>query len=161
MGHVDPVRPGHDQPRHSQRLRWILDSLAILAPGTVLMAPCPLAFLVGPDSVEDPRFIPILDPVRVGRRLILFEVARKRALEAGIRLAVRGTAGEADGFDLRMVSADRIGECPGGGTPLVCIDIATPDQLSAARSAGAEWLAGPAVAPPLRIAPVDISRLRR
>jgi hypothetical protein len=159
MGHLDLTPPGHDRHRHSQRLRWILDSLAILAPDTVLMAPCPLSFLVAPDFCWDRRLVPILDPVRLGRRLDLFDLARQVATEREARLALRGgTLADGDGFDFWVLEADRLGG--GGDIAVVCHDVATPEQLEAAAPT-AEWVAGPAVAAPLRIAPVELSRLRR
>src|SRR5690606_41231293 len=70
--------------------------------------------------------------------------------------------GPIDGFSAVVVTPDT---APADLTKpqglLIAADIASDDDLTWARAIGADLLEGPAVAEPMRVAPVDLSRLRR
>lgn len=149
-------------------IQWTMRALHVLAPATFLAAPLTPACLdevVSSESPEHPgdRLLPILEAARTGHRLQELTATRQRAAEAGLRVAVTGhRLGSADGFDAAVVERrTAAGELKLGTCRLLIVRGAdTPEDLAWAEQIGATLVAGRAVAEPIRVAPIDVSRIR-
>ncbi len=151
-------------------ITWTVRALDVLAPAAFLAAPMTTSCLEsiltdGPSGdLRVARLLPILEAARTGRRLSDLVRVRDRARAAGMRVAVTGhRLATADAFDAvvvdrRTAALDlRLGSCR-----LVIADrILSPGDVAWAETMGARLLAGPAVADPIRVAPIDVSRLQR
>jgi hypothetical protein len=150
-------------------IRWTVDALAVLAPGAFLAAPITAEALIAPHADESlgglgRHLMPILESARVGGRLVLLEAAREKARALELRCAVGGhRVASARGFDAVVI------EPPRAATKVVMDDcrlliaggLKTATDVGWARDVGADLIQGEAVAEPLRVAPVDVSRLQR
>lgn len=149
-------------------IQWTLRALDVLAPATFLAAPLAPACLDEVISKESPehtsdRLLPILEAARTGRRLKELSATRQRAGAAGLRVAITGhRLGSADGFDAAVVERKTAaGELKLGTCRLLIVRGAdTPEDLAWAEQVGATLVAGRAVAEPIRVAPIDVSRIR-
>lgn len=150
-------------------IRWTVDALTVLAPGAFLAAPITAEALAAPLADESlggfgRHLMPILESARVGGRLVLLEAAREKARALGLRCAVGGhRIASARGFDAVVVDPARaattvaMGDC----RLLIATGLKTAADVGWARDVGADLIQGDAVAEPLRVAPVDVSRLQR
>lgn len=151
-------------------IQWTLRALDVLAPATFLAAPltpaCLDVVMSGESSEEQTsdRLLPILEAARTGRRLQELAATRQRAGKAGMRVAVTGhRLGSADGFDAAVVERQtaaaelKLGTC----RLLIVQGADTPEDLAWAQQIGATLVAGRAVAEPIRVAPIDVSRIRK
>lgn len=150
-------------------IRWTVTALGVLAPGAFLAASITGETLVS-DRAEQAlgsfgrHLMPILEPARVGRRLEGLEKARETVRTLGMRCAVGGQrVRSAAGFDALVVDPARaaatmaMGDC----RLLIATRLDTPADLDWAHRQGADLIGGRAIAEPLRVAPVDVSRLQR
>ena len=150
-------------------VRWTLEALAVLAPGTFLVTPLSPQALLDPEAEpaigeSADRLLPVLESARVGARRRLLDEAVAAARELGLRCALGGhRVTSAAGFDAVVVRpATAAAELRLDGCPLLIgADLTSREHLRWAVAAGAGLVDGPAVAEPLRMAPVDVSRLQR
>lgn len=150
-------------------LRWTQQAAASLVPGAFLAAPVSAETIVWEgfaDAIRglERQILPILEPGRVGRRQALVRRALERAHHCGIRVGVGGhRVRSAVGFSALVVSPETAAEVVPTAPHrlLIATGLSTSESLDWARSIGAALIEGPAVAEPIRLAPVDVSRLRR
>lgn len=150
-------------------IEWTLRALDVLAPATFLAAPLTPACLdevTSNDSAEraTERLLPILEAARTGCRLQELTAARERAGRAGMRVAVTGhRLRSADGFDAAVVERQTAASALSLGTCrlLIVRGVDTPEDLAWAERLGATLVAGRAVAEPIRVAPIDVSRIQK
>lgn len=161
--------PFADHTAEMAWVRWTLDALEVLAPGTFLATPLSAEALRSSDlgaSLGDRRrqLMPILEPARVGRRRSELLAALESARDLGIRCAAGGNrVHSAAGFDALVVTPRNaahsvsMGDC----RLLIATDLRTEREVEWARTCGATLVEGEVIADPLRVAPVDVSRLRQ
>ncbi|HLU31061.1 MAG TPA: hypothetical protein VK088_04825 [Acidimicrobiia bacterium] len=150
-------------------IRWTLQALGVLDPHAFLaacvsheaMSHADLHRVVDGESRR--RLLAVVEAARVGRRRYELDVALRRMHLLGIKAAVMGQRVAAtEGFHAVVVTP---GTAPADlGQPeglLIVAGIATDQDLEWARSIGADLLEGPSIGEPVRVAPVDLSRLRR
>lgn len=150
-------------------IRWTLRALDVLAPATFLavpLTPACLDELMSAGSPTNPkdRLLPILETARVGSRLRELRAVRQRAAGAGMRVAVTGhRLASADGFDAAVVErrTAAVELKPGTCRLIIVRGVDTPDDLTWADQVGATLVSGKAVAEPIRVAPIDVSRIRQ
>lgn len=149
-------------------IQWTLRALDVLAPATFLAAPLTPARLNDlissglPEHASD-RLLPILEAARTGRRLQELTATRRLAGRAGMRVAITGhRLSSADGFDAAVVERGTAADELKLGTCRLQIvrGVDTPQDLAWAVQRGATLVAGRAVAEPIRVAPIDVSRIR-
>lgn len=186
LGHIvlGPLVPIHDEgpvgyigrlERHSgdpdkelSTISWTLQALEVLNPDAFLAAP------ISPDTVATAsfaailaprrqRFVPVLEAARVGRRMAEVGETLRRLHELGFQAAVSGhRISSVGGFDALVVTPRTAAvEFEANAGTLIVIDVASAPDLDWASSRGAALIEGPAVADPIRVAPVDLSRLQR
>lgn len=161
--------PFADHAAEMAWVRWTLEALEVLAPQTFLATPLSVGALRSSDlgaslGERRQRLMPILEPARVGRRRSELRAALESARDLGIRCAVGGNrVHSAAGFDALVVTprtaahSVSMGDC----RLLIAADLRTEREVEWARACGARLMEGDAVADPLRVAPVDVSRLRQ
>ncbi|HSJ35369.1 MAG TPA: hypothetical protein VLB85_09975 [Acidimicrobiia bacterium] len=150
-------------------IRWTVTALGVLAPGAFLAASINGETLVSAQAQETlggfgRHLMPILEPARVGRRLEELGKARVTARNLGMPCAIGGQrVRSAAGFDALVVEPARAAATIAmGGCPLlIATRLDTQADLDWARRQGANLIGGRAIAEPLRVAPVDVSRLQR
>lgn len=151
------------------RVTWTLRALGALSPSAFLAAPLTtacLASLISGDATSgwrQGRLLPILESARTGRRLADLSSAREAARRAGLRVALTGhRIAWARGFDAIVVdhAAASIDLRREGSQLLIASGICSPGDVTWAERIGADLMAGPDVADPIRVAPVDVTRLR-
>jgi hypothetical protein len=149
-------------------LRWTLQALQVLAPEAFLVAELAIASVYDPsferlirDTGRD-RLLPALTQARVGRRLAEVTGARRMLQGLGMRVAVAGhrirRVGE---FDALVITPPFAVDSQCSGELLIATGLSSPDHLTQAEARGADFVEGNAVAEPIRVAPVDLKRLRR
>lgn len=161
--------PFADHAAEMAWVRWTLEALEVLAPQTFLATPLSVGALRSSDlgaslGERRQRLMPILEPARVGRRRRELRAALESARDLGIRCAVGGNrVHSAAGFDALVVTprtaahSVSMGDC----RLLIAADLRTEREVEWARACGARLMEGDALADPLRVAPVDVSRLRQ
>ncbi len=169
-GYLARISSRHTDPAEElATLRWTLRALGVLDPGAFLAACVSAEAMSHPDlhrAVDGEsrrRLLAVVEAARGGRRRQELDVALRRMHLLGMKAAVMGhRVGPIDGFSAVVVTPDT---APADLTKpqglLIAADIASDDDLTWARAIGADLLEGPAVAEPMRVAPVDLSRLRR
>ncbi|SRR5690606_20555972 len=169
-GYLARISSRHTDPSEElATLRWTLRALGVLDPQAFLaacvsaeaMAHADLHRVVDGESRR--RLLAVVESARVGRRRHELEVALRRMHLLGIKAAVTGQrVGATDGFHAVVATpgtaAADLGEPEG---LLIAAEISCEEDLHWARRIGADLLEGAAVAEPVRVAPVDLSRLRR
>ncbi|MFP3914274.1 MAG: hypothetical protein ACLFWM_05320 [Actinomycetota bacterium] len=158
-----------DPVEELESVRWTCRAVEVLDPDSFVMIEISTRAALHPslpDRLADtpPDLIfPVLERGRVGRRLAQMHQARETLERQGLRVAVTGhRIASVGGFDLLVVSPRTAGaDLDTGGRPLLVRDARTGKDLAWARDMGASLVEGPAVADPLKVAPVDLSRLRR
>lgn len=150
-------------------VRWTLQALEILAPEAFL-----LVFLSTP-GVLHPEFRRILERVgcrpllvaleaaRMGRRRAELHRATGRVREAGHQVAVWGhRLVSATGFDALIVTPRSAAvSLHRSAEPLMALGVDTQEDLDWAMRNGAVLMSGEIVGKPVKVAPVDLQRLRR
>lgn len=144
-------------------LNWALEAMTHLNPEAAMFTAIPPEIVVSdPFRTLAPHratLIPIVDPGRVGRRRLLGERALETAKSLGMSVLVGGhrphRQGGADGI------AAVAGRLPAGVNPTLVIGIGCSEHAHDAQSCGSRYLGGPWIADPIRLAPVDVSALRR
>lgn len=170
VGYVSRLRQSGDDPNGELAiLRWTAQALRVLAPDAFLLAFASTPALSSPEAEhvlpEEVRcsIVPVLEAARMGRRRTELELARANARRLGIRVGVAGHRVSSVGdFDALVVSprtaATRLDT---SGRPLVVVDVDTAADLIWAKEQGADLMEGRAVGEALKVAPVDLRRLRR
>lgn len=170
-GFLDCSATRPDEPRAElTRLRWTLDALDALSPGAFLLAPLSAEAILSDDltfalsDLERGRLIPVLEPGRMGRRESTVAEAVARARSVGLRVAAGGPRTRSGaGFDGLVVACDRAATDidTDGCEFVVASGLGDRGDIDWARGIGAGVGEGPALAEPLRVAPVDVKRLGR
>lgn len=166
-GYLTEFGPDDDVDAELANLRWTLQALAVLDPDAFLTAAVSAQAMSDPRVEEitrdGPAFMPILEAARMGRRRQELEAAVADLSRLGIPAAVGGSRiRSAEGFAAMVVTpAQAPVELELHGGQLIVTGVETERDLAWAVDAGANLVGGPAVAEPVRMAPVDLSRLRR
>lgn len=150
-------------------LAWTLKALEVLAPSAFLAAFLSTEAIIAPvladrlNRESRRRLLPVIEPARVGGRVTTQVRAMQRARDLGLRVAAGGhRVRSGKGFDAVFVSR------PTAATEVVlhscrlvvATELSTADDLDWAGEIGASLIEGPVVSDPIRVAPVDVSRLR-
>lgn len=150
-------------------IRWTLQALELLAPDAFLLTNVSAPALAHPRLEEElgpafgRPFLPALEHARMGWRKAEMDTAVANAGRLGLRVAVRGHRLQStDGFAAAVVNRKSagIGLRP-GDSELIVTDVASQADAQWAVDMGANLIEGPAVGDPIRVAPVDLNRLRR
>lgn len=150
-------------------IRWTLQALEVLAPEAFLLT-FPSATALAHSGLEEELghalgrpFLPALEVARMGRRRAELEKAAANARRLGLRLAVWGhRISSAGDFDALVVARRTAGTfLDPGDKPLIVTDITSSTDSRWATELGASMVEGAAVGDPIKVAPVDLNRLRR
>jgi len=167
-GYLTEIEPlDEDVAAELNSLQWTLQALAVLDPETFLTAAVSAEAMAHPRLEEvtsdGPAFMPILAGARIGQRRQELEAALANLERLGIPTAVGGpriTSGA--GFAAIVTTpATAAVELERHGAQLIVVEVTTPEELEWTEKVGANLVGGPAVADPVRMAPVDLSRLSR
>lgn len=170
VGYVAHLEEVHDDVgRELGTIRWTLQALQVLAPDAFLLTfPSPTALsspalemTLGRGVRRSVLFA--LEAARVGRRRAELQRAVANARRLGVRLAVTGhRLSSSAGFDTIVVRPRTAAIClDPAGKRLIVLDVASDWELGWARQEGAALMEGEAIGEPLKVAPVDLNRLRR
>ena len=112
---------------------------------------------------DGPAFMPILEGARLGKRRTELEAAMANLGRLSIPTAVGGSRiSSGEGFAAIVTTPSTAAvELERHGAQLIVVGVASARDLMWAKRVGANLIGGPAVAEPVRMAPVDLSRLRR
>lgn len=169
-GYLARISSRHTDPAEElSTLRWTLQALGVLDPRAFLAA-CVSAEAMAHadvhrvvDGESRRRLLVVVEAARVGRRREELDVALRRMHLLGVKAAIMGQRVAAtDGFHAVVVTPGTAATDLGQpDAMLIVTDIASAEDLAWAQEIGADLLEGPAVAEPVRVAPVDLNRLRR
>lgn len=150
-------------------IRWTLQALELLAPDAFLLTNVSAPALAHPRLEEElgpafgRPFLPALEQARTGQRRAEMNAAVANASRLGLRVAVWGHRLQSN-EDFHAVVVDRrtagIG-LRGGSAELIVTDVASQADAEWAVDMGGTLIEGPAVGDPIKVAPVDLNRLRR
>lgn len=162
-------RTPQDPLRELATIRWTLQALEVLAPEAFLLT-FPSATALAHSGLEEELglalgrpFLPALEVTRMGQRRAEFERAVTNARRLGLRVAVWGhrlsTPGDSDAVVVTRRTAGSF--LNPGDQPLIVTDITSNADSRWATEMGASLVEGAAVGDPIKVAPVDLNRLRR
>lgn len=150
-------------------IRWTLQALEVLAPEAFLLTFPSATALAHPDlervlgETLGRPLLPALEMARMGQRKAELQAAVANARRLGLRVAVWGhRISSAGRFDALVVDPRTAGSfLDRAKQPLIVTDITSAADSTWATEWGASLVEGPAVGDPIKVAPVDLQRLRR
>lgn len=166
---LDPSHPEAIE-RELTILTWTMMALDVLHPEAFLAVPATADVVLAPAfprtarQLECGRLMFVFQGARMGRGRSVLDDAVEAARRYGIRVAVAGNRVQsAAGFDAMFVAPETTAVHPpvSEAGAVIATDLATSDDLAWAERIGAHLVGGPAIAEPMRVAPVDVRRLDR
>ncbi|HLT96293.1 MAG TPA: hypothetical protein VK070_05835 [Acidimicrobiia bacterium] len=162
--------PRAEDPDHEiTALDWTVRTHQTLDPKTFLAAPLsPAALLQLAESSSSGEqwwagIMVILEPARFGRRQAEHRDAVDTLRALGLQVGLSGhRVADACGYDALLVEpSSAAAEIERDGALLIVTGIVDADALRWAEENDADLYEGPAIGAPIRIAPIDVSRLTR
>lgn len=169
-GYLTRIEATPERPQDElAAIRWTLQALEVLAPDAFLLVFPSAAALAHPRLEQElghvlgRPLLPALEHARVGRRRSQLARATANLRRLGLRVAVWGhRVSSPESFDALVVQRRTCGyPLEPDGKPLIVAGISSAADARWATDQGATLVEGPAVGDPIKVAPVDLRRLRR